>query len=76
MLSGVPQGIVLGPTLFSIYTNDLPESILHSSIKLFADDCIIYKAINITEDAEKLQEDLCALQERWLIRLNLSKCYV
>ena len=78
MLSGVPQGTVLGPTLFSIYINDLPESILHGSIKLFADDCIIYKAIRAPEDTEKLQEDLCALQEwqeRWLMRLNVSKCF-
>ena len=78
VLSGVPQGTVLGPTLFSIYINDLPESILHGSIKLFADDCIIYKAIRAPEDTEKLQEDLCALQEwqeRWLMRLNVSKCF-
>jgi len=43
-----------------------------------ADDCIIYKAIRTPEDAEKLQEDLCALQEwqeRWLMRLNVSKCF-
>jgi len=61
--SGVPQGTVLGSTLFSIYINDLPESILHSSINLFADDCIIYKAIHTPEDTEKLQEYLNALQD-------------
>ena len=78
VLSGVLQGTVLGPTLFSIYINDLPESILHSSIKLFADDCIIYKAIHTPEDADKLQEDLYALQEwqqKWLMRLNVTKCF-
>ena len=79
VLSGVPQGTVLGPTLFSIYINDLPEAILHSSVKLFADDCIMYKAIHTPADTEKLQQDLCALQDwqhNWLMRLNASKCFV
>jgi len=78
-LSGVPQGTVLGPTLFSIYINDLPEAILHSSIKLFADDCILYKAIHTPADSELLQEDVCVLQDwqhKWLMRLNESKCFV
>ena len=63
------------PRPYSICINDLPESILHSSIKLFDDDCIIYKAIHTPEDTE---EDLNALQEwqeRWLMRLIVSKCF-
>ena len=74
VLSGVPQSTVPGPTLFSIYTNDLPESILYSSIKLFADDCILYKAIRTPDDVEKLQEDLSAFQDwqqKWLMKLNV-----
>ena len=58
VLLGVPQGTVLSPTLFSIYINELPETILHSSIKLFADDCILYRAVYTPADTEKLQEDL------------------
>ena len=79
VLSGVPQGTVLGPTLFSIYINDLPETISHSSVKLFADNCILYKAICTPDDVEKLQEDLSAFQDwqqKWLMKLNISKCYI
>ena len=73
------QGTVLGLTLFCIYINDLPETILYSSVKLFADDCILYKAIHTHDDVEKLQEDLSAFQDwqqKWLMKLNVSKYYV
>ena len=44
--------------------------ILHSSVKLFADDCILYKAIHLPADTVKLQEDLCALQDWQLTYVN------
>ena len=55
--SGVPQGSVVGPLLFAIFINDLP-SVASSHVQLFADDCIVYRAIKMNKDAITLQEDL------------------
>ena len=55
--SGVPQGTVLGPILFLLHINDLP-SILSSNVRLFADDCLIYRQIKSNNDQIELQRDL------------------
>ena len=78
VLSGVPQGSVLGPVLFLIFINDLLVGI--SSLgKLFADDSKIYRKIKSQEDRNILQEDLNKLQEwsrTWLLQFNEDKCKV
>jgi hypothetical protein len=76
--SGVPQGSVLGPILFVVYINDLPE-MAKSQIKLFADDTKLFRRVNDAEDCEELQEDIDALEEwsrKWLLRFHPDKCKV
>lgn len=76
--SGVPQGAGLSPLLFLIYINDLPHDIL-SKIRLFADDCVIYRPLTNDSDHLILQDDLTQINtwcEQWLMPLNLDKCKV
>jgi len=74
--SGVPQGSVLGPLLFSIFINDLP-SIVSSPILMFADDTKIFRVIRNKEDHSALQNDLNLLYEwslQWQLNFNVVKC--
>ena len=77
VLSGVPQGTVLGPLLFLCHINDLPDSV-SSTVRLFADDCLMYRNISNFNDHIKLQEDLNSLEtwaDKWGMRFNAEKCY-
>ena len=76
VLSGVPQGSVLGPILFVIYINDLPNFLNNCNILTFADDTKIVSKINCTQDHINLQENLDNLINWTAInnmRLNKTK---
>ena len=73
-----PQGIVLGPQLFSLYINDITEDI-DSELRLFADDCVCYREIKDTEDTAHIQEDIDRLgcwSRSWGMRFQPVKCNI
>ena len=74
--SGIPQGSVLGPLLFVIYINDLPDAV-DSFAYLFADDTKLFSKITKEEDVISLQRDLNILQDwsaNWLLNFHPDKC--
>ena len=78
VLSGVPQGSVLGPILFLIFINDISDSV-DSFLRLFADDCLLYREIKTREDQDMLQKDLDTLVEwakKWGMEFNIKKCNI
>ena len=74
--SGIPQGRVLGPVLFIIFINDLPD-VIKSVCRLFADDTNIYKPTKDLSDLEIVQLDLfsvCDWSDDWFLRPYVIKC--
>ena len=76
VIRGILQSSLLGPILFLIYVNDLPE-MARSKLKLFADDTKLYKSIKDVADKEILQTDLNSLigwSNNWQSPFNIGKC--
>ena len=80
VLSGVPQGTVLGPLMFLLYINDMPSQVQRDTrCRLFADDSLLYRVIDSTLDQVQLQQDLKNLEKwalDWGMVFNPSKCHV
>ena len=75
VLSGIPQGCILGQILFILYINDLP-GVIGSACKLFADDCKLFHNIASEADQKELQKDierLCKWRKDWLLGFNIKK---
>ena len=70
--SGIPQGSILGPLLFIIYINDLPED-LSNNCKMFADDTKLYgpPGDSIQEDLDKIVD----WSDKWQLKFNSKKCH-
>jgi len=78
VLSGVPQGSVLGPLLFLLYVNELPSWIKYD-MKMFADNTKLWCRIKTDTDSVVLQADLDSLQswsDTWQMKFNADKCKV
>jgi ribonuclease P/MRP protein subunit RPP40 len=76
--SGVPQGSVLGPLLFVLYINDLPEYV-EDTCKLYADGSKLISIVETMESVARTQRSVDGITEwtkRWLVRLNAKKCVV
>ena len=78
VISGVPQGTVLGPFLFITCINGIVCN-LNSKIKLFADDAVMHREIQSSQDEVIFQNDIDSITDwakTWQMSLNFDKCNV
>ena len=78
VVSGIPQGSVLGPLLFVIYINDILDNVKSDGL-LYADDTKLFRCITSKQDAQALQSDLDELEDwsrKWLLSFHPDKCHV
>jgi hypothetical protein len=78
VISGIPQGTILGPLMFLVYINDMPD-IFNGDVEayLFADDAKLFKFIKVANDQLILQnniDELVKWSDRWLMKLSVKKC--
>ena len=74
VISGVPQGSILGPLLFMLYVNDISDG-CSSTVSSFADDVKIFRKIKSASDSDVLQNDLKLLEiwaKRWKMYFNVK----
>lgn len=80
VISGVPQGSVLGPILFLVFINDVISIRCgDTTVKLFADDLKLYSVYNTTDNSADLQQSIDKLvnwSKLWQLEINLNKCHV
>lgn len=76
--SGVPQGSVIGPKLFLLYINDLPDH-LTCSVSLYADDTLLFQPVNSVNDSLSFQNNINLISswsDKWLLDFNTNKCKI
>ena len=72
VLSGVPQGSILGPLLFIIYVKSIFEITLNSKLLLYADDMLLYRVVDNPEDLGLLQQDIDTISD-WVSTHHLTR---
>ena len=74
--SGVPHGSIVGPILFLLYVNDIPEN-LSCGTEMFADDTLLFNSGNPSDVSTPIQDSFSRISNwcnKWLLRINSVKC--